>query len=63
MEKTEVNQPVFIFLFDSCASKRLTLAQKMQLMFLRWDFSSYCNNRDRVSYECWDMGLTEHSAS
>lgn len=63
MEKAEVNQPLFIFLFDSCASNHLTLAQKMQLLFLRWHFSAYCNNRDTVSYECWDTALTENSAS
>lgn len=28
MKKVEVNQPLFIFPFDSCASKHLTLAQK-----------------------------------
>lgn len=54
MEKAEMNQPLFIFLFDSRASKHLTLTQKTQLVFLRWDFSAYCNNRDNVSCECWD---------
>lgn len=54
MAKVEMNQPLFIFLFDSHASKHLTLTQKMQLAFLRWDFLPYCNNRDKVSCECWD---------
>lgn len=54
MEEVERNQTMFIFLFESHASKHLTLTQKMQLAFLRWDFSAYCNNRDKVSFECWD---------
>lgn len=51
-----MNQPLFIFLFDSHASKHLTLTQKTQLAFLRWDFSAYCNNRQSFF---WMLGHSE----
>lgn len=63
MEKAEVNQPLFIFLFDSCASKHLILAQKCSWCFLDGISQLTCNNSDMASYKYWDTALIENSAS